>query len=320
MENRILVDYFSFTSKYSSPQDLVKLLGLNKDNVRFVESSGARGYKNKLYFEGINIFYNHSINEDCWVEMSGSGCRAFETFSDSDFYSLSQDVLAEPDNYHLTRLDLAYDDFNKTLDLNKIKREIKKHNYVSHIRYWECTDSSKGICCYLGSPSSDLRFRIYDKKQERNREDLEHWIRWEIQLRDEHSSNCLQSILFSEDVGAVFAGVLLQYVRFVVPDETQTNVSRLKTQKWYSDFIGQAEAVKLWTPSDMEYNLFHCERYVYKQAGNAISALIQIKGIDTFQAELQKEKSPITAKYTDLINNNRKDSILEYLEEHGVKS
>ena len=28
----------------------------------------------------------------------------------------------------------------------------------------------------------------------------------------------------------------------------------------------------------------------------------------------------ITAKYTDLINNNRKDSILEYLEEHGVKS
>jgi hypothetical protein len=40
--------------------------------------------------------------------------------------------------------------------------------------------------------------------------------------------------------------------------------------------------------------------------GNAISALIEIKGLDEFCAELKKEKSPITQKYQELIRSNKK--------------
>ena len=61
MENKILVDYFSFTSKFDSPEWLIKLLGFDNPDkpVMFISRSGARGYKDALYFEGVNIFYNH---------------------------------------------------------------------------------------------------------------------------------------------------------------------------------------------------------------------------------------------------------------------
>ena len=156
MENKILVDYFSFTSKFDSPELLIKLLGFDNPDkpVMFISRSGARGYKDALYFEGVNIFYNHSLNNDVWVEMSGKGCRTFDSFSSSDWNYLFSFILAEPDNYHITRLDLAFDDFEKFLNIDKIKKEIIKQNYQSHMRFWECCDSSQGITCYLGSPSS----------------------------------------------------------------------------------------------------------------------------------------------------------------------
>lgn len=309
MENKILVDYFSFTSKFDSPEWLIKLLGFDNPDkpVMFISRSGARGYKDALYFEGVNIFYNHSLNNDVWVEMSGKGCRTFDSFSSSDWNYLFSCILAEPDNYHITRLDLAYDDFEKFLNIDKIKKEIIKQNYQSHMRFWECCDSSQGITCYLGSPSSDIRFRIYDKKRERQRDDLEHWIRWEIQMRDERALSCVKSLFEKdEDVGKIFSGILLNYVRFIVPDESQTNSSRLKTQKWYLNFLGACEKIPLWTPCGQEYNLTNCENYVYKMAGNAISALIEIKGLDEFCAELKKEKAPTTQKYQELIRSNKK--------------
>ncbi len=108
MENRILIDYLSFTSPVHSFESVVKMLGLSDvDGVIWSCCHGARCYADCMRFMGINVFYNNKRFDGVWVEMSGSGCRTFDTFSTSDWSCIFYELLSV-DEYHITRIDLAY--------------------------------------------------------------------------------------------------------------------------------------------------------------------------------------------------------------------
>ena len=83
-ENLVLYDWLSFTSKVHTPDDLIAALGLS--HVPWTETKGARGYRDRKYFSSISVHYNGRHDMGVWVEMSGQGCRTFETLS-----SLSKD-------------------------------------------------------------------------------------------------------------------------------------------------------------------------------------------------------------------------------------
>lgn len=324
LENRILIDYLSFTSPVHSFDSVIKLLGLDSvDGVNWVACRGARGYTDCMRFMGINIFLGNKNFEGVWVEMSGGGCRTFDTFSAFDWSVIFFELHIQ-EEYHITRLDVAYDDWNGLLDIDKISKEVEKQNYISNFRYWETVRSSKGSSVYLGSPASDVRFRIYDKAAETGRTDeIPHWVRFEIQLRNDTAYSLLKK-LDTENIGSLFCGVLKNYIRFVKPSVTESNKSRWNVRKWWLDFVGDVAAVPLWTPSDTEYNLYRCKRYVYRQAGNAITSLIEIMGIEQFYDELKREKAPTSAKYKELVRNSKLvedcsgDDILDYLAERGA--
>ena len=79
-----------------------------------------------------------------------------------------------------------------------------------------------GICCYIGSPSSEIRFRVYDKASERGYDDeIKNgfsWTRWEMQLRDSSAFNYIKSVVEDvSSVGETFKGVLKNYFRVVDP-------------------------------------------------------------------------------------------------------
>ena len=88
MENKILFDWLSFTCKTKrvdingvliekiDERNLVELLGLV--DVPWEELPGVKGFKNRMYFDGISIHYNSDVYDYMWVEMSGQGCRVFE--------------------------------------------------------------------------------------------------------------------------------------------------------------------------------------------------------------------------------------------------
>ena len=78
-ENIVIYDWLSFTSKQHTPEQLIEALGLSY--VPWVESKGARGYRSKKYFSSINIHYDGRDDVGVWGEMSGQGCRTFETLS-----------------------------------------------------------------------------------------------------------------------------------------------------------------------------------------------------------------------------------------------
>ena len=108
-----------------------------------------------------------------WVEMSGQGCRTFESLSsvgwDGIFSFIQQNGLK------ITRLDVAYDDHSGLLNIRDIVDDTQDGMYVSKSDYWETVLSSKGTTVQIGSPQSKVLIRIYDKAAERGKTD-EHWI------------------------------------------------------------------------------------------------------------------------------------------------
>lgn len=327
-DNKILIDWLSFTSKIHSPESIIELLGLI--GCKFTETYGMQGYQDRLIFDGISIHYNSHRSEGVWVEMSGQGCRAFETYCNYNdgFLYLFEYFKEYPDEYHITRLDVAYDDFRRFIPLKSFARDVLNKNYVSRFK-----DSSMTVTCSAGrvgytvdcgSRKSDIKFRIYDKAYERGYRDDEHfiWNRFEIQMRNDRALNFIK-LLDSESLGKVFTGVIINYLRILKPNKNDSNKRRWSMKKWFSDFIGDAERISLFTKCESEYNLGKCEDFVYGNSGNSIDTLIVIKGLEVFLKELQERKPQRTQKYIQLINENKKAEdnsadILNFLKEHDT--
>ena len=76
----VLYDWLSFTTKTHTPEEIIEALGLT--HVPFQEIKGAHGYRDRKYFSSISIHYNGRDDMGVWCEMSGQGCRTFETLSE----------------------------------------------------------------------------------------------------------------------------------------------------------------------------------------------------------------------------------------------
>ena len=308
-DNKILIDWLSFTSKEHSVSSMIDMLGLT--GCKFTETYGMQGFQNRLIYDGISIHFNSNRHEGVWVEMSGQGCRAFETNCEYEdgFLYLFEYFKEYPDEYHVTRLDVAYDDFQNVIPLNSFARDVLNKNYVSRFKDESmtvtCSAGRVGYTIDCGSRKSDIKFRIYDKTYERGYRGEDHfpWIRFEIQMRNDRALNFIH-MLDTENLGTLFGGVILNYFRIVKPDKKDSNKRRWNMRKWFSDFIGDVDRISLFTKCETDYNLAKCEDFVYTHCGNSIDALIEIKGIDTVLKELKERKPERTPKYIQLINEN----------------
>lgn len=297
-ENIVIYDWLSFTTKKHMPEEIISALGL--DSCPFEVIKGARGYRDRLYFSSISIHFNGRPDMGVWVEMSGQGCRTFETCS-----SLGWDKLfawINDNELKITRLDVAFDDHKDILDIDRICRDTIDGNFVSRSDYWEVIKSSKGSSVFVGSPQSLIRIRIYDKARERNCEPGTHWIRVEMQLRDDRAmgfTKLFENPLIS--IGDAFSGVLLNYLRYVIPDEFDSNKWRWKMCDYWLKLLEFLTPISIYTAPGMEYNLEHLHKYVFGQAGNAIDAAIKIYGINEFLKYIKNRDVMPNPKYTELI-------------------
>ena len=70
---------------------------------------------------------------------------------------------------------------------------------------------------------SSVLIRIYDKAAERGLPEGQHWVRVELQLRDERA----EAFCFDPaPIGLLFRGVLVNYVRYVDDPGTDSNCWR----------------------------------------------------------------------------------------------
>lgn len=304
MKNIILYDWFAMTSKIDTYKQLLNLLCIENEKVNFTENYGLYGYRNRLEYNGISIHYNHWNPESDFplLEMSGQGCRAFETYSDGNWQRLF-DCCLDSENYNVTRIDIAYDDLDGLLDIEKIKTAAESRNYISRSTSGIITNSFKddlnAISVMFGSRSSEYYMRFYDKAAERGGLDY-HWVRCEQVLKHERALEFLKKS--DIEIGKRFAGVLLNYLRFVVPSKTETNKSRWNTEKWYTKFLGECEKISLYTKKDVEYNMYRLKSYLQNQCGNSIETFIRCEGLEGLRKLLLEKPSKLTANQQKLVD------------------
>ena len=313
MENLILIDWCSFTIRLYDEQndfrysltDVVDLLGLSDYIERFEHLNGFYGYKDRFYFGGINLHCNNENSNTIWVEMSGSGCRTFETYGTNDFTYLFHFFYVNKHIVNINRIDIAYDDFNNVLEKDTIIHQITTGFYISRFKsiYSEISYTSDDWTLYFGSKKSDVMFRIYDKSAEREVKDkIPHWIRFEIQMRDDRASEFINKIIDNDlNIGLIFKGVCHNYVRFC-KETKDSNKQRWKLAKWYEDFLDNADKIKIWTKCDIDYNFQRLQNFVQVNCGNAIDAYIKIKGLDGLDKAIKARPTLPNPKYIRLVN------------------
>lgn len=315
-----LYDYVSMTFSGYTVSEIKSLLGLT--NYTFEIGTGARGYSSCEFFASVKIFSApHPSNRfNVWLEMSGSACRSFESYGSGDYQQLLSLALSDSENVHLTRLDIAFDDYSidpllkidefspdYVIDLDLIASLVLDRNsdgsndhYISKSRYYDVQRSSKGTTVYFGSPSSNIRFRIYDKAKERGFKNL-HWVRFECQLRDENAKQFAIMALLDYDLGISFEMLINNYIRFIVNDDV--NKSRCSTAPFWANIIQETRKISVFSSRGTEYNLPKLQQYLTGTLGNACYTLLETIGEDAFIKSIHENRSPFfPSKYAALIS------------------
>lgn len=297
-ENLILFDWLTFTSHCDSPETVMQLLGL-KDVPWQKMDKGRNGYRQRYFFENISILYDGAENMGICVDMSGTGCRAFESYSKINWNELMQILYFSSGDYNVTRLDMAFDDHTGILDIDELRDDTDDHLYVSRTRTWKVEYGSAGTTIYHGSPKSNMYIRIYDKAAERDLQDC-HWIRVEMQMRDEIAIGFINGLMI-HPVGDQFRGVLHNYLRYVVDPGTDENMSRWPMADYWQDLIEGVGQIRVWSAPGIDYNEFHLSNYVINQAGNALDCYLRIFGMEDLIRELGQRSVKMSPKYLRLL-------------------
>lgn len=298
----ILYDWLSCSSKDEDPFSWVSILGM-QDCAWVPMDHGRNGYRNGIFFGNISILYDGNPGMGTCLDMSGQGCRTFESFGSGDFDSLFQ-LFVSDSSFHMTRLDVAFDDHSGILDIDQLFSDTLNREFVSRFSNFrvegEIDDGKQriGKTIYCGSKHSEIMFRIYDKAFERGYLDDTHWVRVEMQLRRDRA---LAFVCQSEPIGEKFRGVLVNYVRFVdaSPD---SNRWRWPMKSYWSDLIAGVAAIRLFVKPGVDYNIGQLDNFVFNQASNAIFTALKIYGVPFFIDRINSRSVCDNPKYKRLID------------------
>lgn len=302
LENVILWDWVTISCKDEDPAVWKRLLGMLDCPWEELDH-GANGYRQAYYFGSISIWFDGQPGMGCCVNMSGQGCRTFEEYGHGDYYALFQLAVDYPDSFHITRVDVAFDDHTGLLDINRVAEDTDEREFVSRFRTEriekEYKDGRPGITVYHGSKKSDVMIRIYDKCAERGLPVTQHWIRIEMQLRDDRA---LQFVSQKEEIGILFRGVLLNYVRYVDDPGNDTNCSRWPLKDYWQNLVDDVERIRIFVKPGVEYNVSNLDHFVFDQAGAALHCALKLYGPSyVFQKALSKDISD-NKKYMRILN------------------
>lgn len=325
-ENCILIDWFAMSFRGFTVDEVKAVLGLPFD-VDWINLSGRYFYRDRVSFGHIHIYYNN-INPACnypLLELTGQGCREFETYNPAGFRYLF-DLAKDPEKYNMSRLDVSFDDFEGILDARQIFDDYHYGNWVSSSnRGLLAGDMHRrekdhvGYSVTTGSKSSDMYMRIYDKAIERGYFDGRQWVRCELTLKQDRAYSFIRN---PSPLGEKYRGVIAKYFRFVTPSKKDSNKWRWNTRKYWLDFLDNVAPISVFTPKNIDYNLYRLHHYVMQQAGNSVETYIRCVGLfDFFERLKDRGTKGLTPKQRflvqkfDRMDREKKHLTLKELEE-----
>ena len=240
---KIIVDWLQFTLLKDDGLDIIlRILKQQKKDFESLDKGGL-GYKRQIINNNIRIYFEGLPGMGICCSVSGKGCRYMEA-QGTDLWRLIF-RLARSAKINITRLDLALDTSVKLI--NKVRSSVDKKKYISKSRNisYICKSlesSTRTETIYIGSRSSELMIRLYDKAVEQKLDGID-WERWEIVLKKKKIKEVIP--LLEKDISQTFRDILYTYFR---PLQTlDSNKSRSKVCKWYLDFLGSVKKISLYS-------------------------------------------------------------------------
>lgn len=279
-----LVDTLNFRVANYDLKFLLKFLGLSELKILWECKRGRYNYSSAIYYGGIEIMYGGTKGFECYVSMSGKGCRTYEDLrkdTENLWTSLFTDIRDEPENFHIARIDIACDDYTEALEIENLVKYYRKCKFSSrcnNVRYLLGSEE----CFYVGSPQSEILLRIYNKKLERGYtepEDLngKPWYRAELQLRDKKATSAIDVIL-KLGIGSAFQGILTNHCRFLAKVNDGENAQRINNAGFWDYITNSSAKIRLITEPGSEYNKAKLDRYE-KQFRSSVKTLIYSEGL-----------------------------------------
>lgn len=261
---------------------------------------GGGGYPNmsQATFGDVRILHGSRNPEVMGIHVTipGEGCRAL--FSRIMPSELIRNILEF--NCKVTRIDMALDNIGDIYFYPyEIRQFIQDGLAKSRWRTFETTQSCSiqsgiltGDTVYLGSRTSDLFCRCYDKTLERifrgDNEDLpEHWVRWELVCKDDRAQVACEQLLSSGfAIGEIVSGVLANYFSILDENPSDSHKDRWPLNKRWERFLGDVKPIRLFRVLKPERTLEDVADWIKKQCAPSLSALIRVYGYDWMEKEI----------------------------------
>lgn len=243
--------------------------------------TGAYMYE-KAYTIGENygIFCIGGQRDTILCSLNGNGC----SFARQDFAQLLHLFLGESTQPRITRIDLAYDDFDSaTYSIDSVINNYNSGGFnngfrkpkFSQVGNWNNTndDNNSGRTVYIGTRTSGLFCRVYEKGLQLKNLSLKDWVRVEVEFKSTDRIIPFDILLNPQDY---FAGA------YPALNNHSQKQSRIDTYKHEIS-------------SDLNHRITWAKRqlgnliYTMQQQGYTDSAIVQTLSKDDFPQK-HKEK------------------------------
>lgn len=279
-----LLDWFAFTIPVIDPLKACELLDILVDE--FIKMpKGGNGYLSQVKCGDITILSGGTVEMGCHVVLSGKGCRQYEARFGNVWPELIKKIIDQ--GGHFARIDVALDDYDNRLSLAQIKEKVDKREVISKFTKFRKNEEvdlttpayeNEGNTVYFGSKLSLFLIRFYDKAKEQK---VDYpWTRVEIVCRNSRAELLAIAIINGKILSEITAGVLKNYLKFIDASD-DTNKSRWPVSKWWADFIGDVEKMKL-TIKKEEITIQEKKDHLTKQYAPTLALISKFDGNDDF--------------------------------------
>ena len=312
------IDWLSVTAGGIYYSALLKAVGLDKGKFKTVPARYA--YMYGLRYEGISIYWGGQ-NETTFLDLSGNGCREYETMSGFSLVELMGIIEGMTDRMNISRLDLAIDDKREDsgLSIYGLARMWRRGEVTSKTKVFKHIYGTEGETLYIGSKNSECYYRFYDKRAERINKvgaDPERlpksWNRYELQLRGNKSNKVGRMLVDgSETAGNVVKGLLKNSIHFHCPqwDALLEGVGPLKVKREKKEL--SLEQKRAWVMRQLPKTLAVMEDVYGQDFIEFLIAEGACKIDDALRFEMERQKEQNTME-----KNQSFDPYYDLREEH----
>ena len=256
MENCFSIDFLTINVKNITSEKLLSLFCSSIQNNEIIidnfvhrDFGGLRGYSKSYAFldeNFIRLSY-HPEHPDFGVsiQLTGQGCKFLKS---EDFIRLIQNIRKENKPYSVTRLDIAYDDFNRVLPLEKMYESVDNFVYRNtsistkinrtSVHFYTGIYNDIGYKNFeIGTRTSTGRVRLYDKRAEKKVDEMDYWYRLELELRQNKAQAFIDLYVNGYSLNDLYISTLTSIVRFVDDRYDIENRNLCHNTDWFDKML-----------------------------------------------------------------------------------